>query len=854
MLRGARARAWFVLVSLAAAACGGGNGGTGGSGGGSGGAGGSGGMGGSGGAGGDPFAVDECALGLDDCAPDAECVDTPGFFTCTCKPGYEGDGKTCADVDECTTLLHDCDTNATCTNTPGAFSCACPAGFSGDGKTCDAKYSSVSAGQYHACAIRSDKTLHCWGLNTSGQVGTGTSDQVFLRPVPASGAANWVSVSAGATFTCALDENKRISCFGSGNVGQIGDGLGVAQSTPAIGAGGYDDWMFLSAGSTHACGIRAGGALYCWGQNNRGQIGDNTTNNALSPVLVDAGPWSLVSAGTEFTCGVKSNGSLHCWGFNNARQLGDGTNVAQRLVPTQEFTVATDWASVSAGNAFTCATKTDGTRHCWGANSLGQVGDGLVATVLTPKAADMATDWSSNLDVGDLAGCGQKKSGELHCWGDGSVGQTGQPGNEGPALTPLPIPDITDWVSISSGLRFACGVRQTGDLLCWGSASRGALGVGFSADRTEVTPVSADTDWERVDTQLDNGCAIRTGGKLFCWGRNVYGHLGDGTTRTRVAPVEIGAGKVWKRIALGRTHTCGIASEGGGPDVPYCWGLDGNGELGNGPTVTAQTVPTAVNATVGNDSPWIEIAAGYNHTCAVRQDKTLWCWGRNASGQLGDASTTTRPDPKWIAQAEPADWLDVVASGDFTCGLREGGNVFCWGLNNLGHLGQGDTVSPVNVPKAVPGTYAAIDAGANHTCGVRLDGTLWCWGRNNNGELGLGNAITPITTPTQVGNATDWARPFLGQGLSTCATKKSGDLFCWGVGSFGQLALGNLTSFNAPQKVPSLGPWKTLSLGNEHTCGIAQDGVLSCWGAAYYGQLGSGLPFLSTPTPVLDPI
>ncbi|HRI64102.1 MAG TPA: EGF domain-containing protein [Polyangium sp.] len=805
-----------------------------------------------GGQAGDPFAKDECALGLDDCADNADCLDTPGFYECVCKPGFSGDGKTCTDIDECGKLTNDCDPNALCTNTDGGFTCACAAGFVGDGKTCAATYLAVSAGTYHACAVRSDKTLWCWGLNTSGQAGTGTGDAIFLRPAQAGGASDWKAVSSGAASTCALSELGRISCFGTNSSGQLGDGSTTTRTTPTPIAGDMSDWTSISAGSTHVCALRADGSLYCWGSNTRGQIGDGTTNNAILPTLVSAGPWVAVSAGTDFTCGLRMDHTLWCWGLNTSRQLGD-TTTTQRMTPTQEITMATDWAAIGAGNAYTCAMKMDGTRYCWGTNSLGQGADGTTTGITMPKACDMETDWGTNIELGDLLGCAQKKTGALYCWGDGSSGQTGLPGDESPKLAPAQVGQATDWISISSGFRFTCGVRQSGELHCWGANARAAAGMGFVADRLDPTNVSADTDWERVDVQLDNGCGLRTGGNLYCWGRNAFGHLGDGTNITRVAPTPIGAGKVWTRVALGRTHTCAIASEGGGTPAPYCWGLDGNQELGNGSTVTNQLTPMPVTPTTGNTSPWLEIAAGFNHTCAVRQDGTLWCWGRNASGQLGDGTTTTRPDPKQVILPDPLGWLDVHASGDFTCGMRTGGELYCWGTNTVGQLGQMDTMSPVSSPKLVPGTFANVDVSANHVCGVRVDGTLWCWGRNASGELGMGNTASPVLGPTQVGTGTNWQRPYLGQGTSMCATQMDGSLHCWGTGSFGQLGLGNTSSFTSPQKVPNLDTWKSASIGVEHTCGITQGGKLACWGASYYAQLGGGVPFISTPTRIVDP-
>ncbi len=804
------------------------------------------------GQGGDPFTKDECALGLDNCSANADCIDTPGYYECVCKAGFVGDGKTCDDIDECGKLTDDCDPNATCTNTEGAYTCACSSGFTGDGKTCQATYLAVSAGAYHACAIRSDKTLWCWGLNTSGQAGTGTGDAIFLKPAQAGGASDWKAVGAGSAFTCGLAETSTISCFGTNGSGQLADGTTTARTTPTPIVGDISDWQSLSVGSTHACAIRKDGSLYCWGANNRGQIGDNTTNTATAPTLISAGPWASVSAGSEFTCAMKADHTLWCWGLNTSRQVGDGTTT-QRNVPTQESTMATNWAAIAAGNAFACGTKMDGTRHCWGTNSLGQGADGTSTSITMPKACDTETDWGANLEFGDTSGCAQKKSGALYCWGDGSSGQTGLPGDESPKLAPTQLGQETDWISFSSGFRFTCGVRQSGELLCWGGNARAAAGMGFVSDRVYPTDVTADTDWERVDVQLDNGCGIRTGGNLYCWGRNVFGNLGDGTLITRPTPVQVGMGTVWSRIALGRSHTCAIGSAGGAAAVPHCWGSDANQEQGNGSATTNQPTPTPISATAGNTSAWVEIAAGFNHTCSVRQDKTLWCWGRNASGQLGDGTTTTRPDPIQVMSPAPLGWVDVFASGDYTCGLRDGGALYCWGTNTQGQLGQMDVVSPVSTAKQVPGTFVTVDVGANHACGVRMDGTLACWGRNASGELGLGNTTSPTLGPTQVGSGTMWKRPYLGQGTSTCVTQMDGSLHCMGTGSFGQLGLGNTSSFTSPQKVPSLEPWKSTSLGVEHACGISQGGKLSCWGASYYAQLGNGVPFISTPTRIVEP-
>lgn len=836
-----------------------GGGGDGGTGGASTGGGGDGGSTSQGGAGGEtsPFDVDECATGLAECSPDAACIDTPSFYECACNPGYEGDGKTCTDVDECQTLAHDCDVNGLCTNEPGGFSCACAPGFEGDGKACDARYTAVSAGQLHACALRTDGSIWCWGLNTSGQVGTGTADTFFVRPAAAGSAADYVGVTAGAAFSCGLNQAKKVLCWGSNGFGQIGDGTVTNKTSPTPVTGGIEDWASIDAGSSHVCGLREDGSLYCWGRNNAGQIGDGTTVDRSAPTLVSAGPWESVSAGVDFTCAIKAEDhTLWCWGLGSSRQLGTGTT-ASSSVPVQEKLLATSWASVSAGNAYTCAVNEQNTRFCWGTNSVGQGGDGTVTAINDPKALDDGTaDWK-RLDAGDFAACGLRGDGALWCWGDGGQGQTAQPGNEGPLTKPAQVGADTDWLSVASGLRFACGIRAGDRLYCWGSASRGAVGQGYVSDRTEPAFVGDATTWARVAVQLDGGCAIREAGALWCWGRNAFEQLGDGTNVTRVEPVLIGMGKTWSRVSLGRTHTCGIAEEGGLNGL-FCWGRDANGELGNGAGVTNQTTPMPITAPAGAASPWAELDAGFNHTCAAREDGTLWCWGVNTRGQLGDGTKTARAAATQVLPLDTANWKVVAASGEFTCALRGAGALWCWGRNDSAQLGLG-YASPAGDPAVVTptqvgsATYAALDASANHACAVKTDGTLWCWGRNASGELGLGNSVGPVLSPVQVGTDTDWVMPFLGNGTFTCALKTSGDLFCWGTGSFGQLALGNQTSFNTPQKVPSLVPWSAASIGNEHACGITAGGKLACWGASYYAQLGSGAPIVSAPSLVVDP-
>ncbi|MBK8256114.1 MAG: hypothetical protein IPK82_26025 [Polyangiaceae bacterium] len=729
-------------------------------------------QGGTGGEGGTITPINECENGTAVCSADATCMDTPGYYECQCKPGYEGDGKTCTDIDECVTLVNDCDPNAVCTNTPGSFSCACPAGYEGDGKVCNARYTLVTSGPFHSCAIRQEGTIWCWGLNTSGQVGTGTSDAFFVRPVSIGDAKDWQLVTAGSAYTCALAQTGKVSCWGNNSFGQLGDGTIVAKTSPVPGATAFSDWTMIDAGTSHACGIRQGGIAMCWGRNNVGQIGDGTkdnngdgtADNELSPVAVaGGGTYLTVSAGSDFSCGVRTDHTLWCWGLNSSRQLGDGTTT-EAAAPVQEKSKATDWTTVDTGNAWACAVKQNGTRYCWGVNNFAQGGDGTQAAIVEPEQGDAVAEGKAVQLGWDAAACGIRDAGSVHCWGDGSLGQAAQSGAESIALSPTQVGTDADWKSISAGLRTVCGVRASGELLCWGTTSRGALASGFSADRSEPTLVGDAADWTSVETNVDNGCGLRAG-KLYCWGRNLQSNLGDGTGTTRVSPVPIGDTLTFTSFSVGRFFGCGVA----GTDL-YCWGRDDLGQLANDVGITHSPSPALVVATA-NTSPWVQVSAGLDSACAVKQDKTLWCWGSDALGQVGDGAGTAggatgQQVPKQVLPAAAADWNHVSITRDTACGLRGAGTLWCWGRNGDGQVGNGATanvVAPVQIGTAV---YASVEAGQFHTCAIDTNGALWCWGRNSSGELGQGNTVNPINAPVQVGTDTDWAGVYLGMGAA----------------------------------------------------------------------------------------
>ena len=240
-----------------------------------------------------------------------------------------------------------------------------------------AQVPSVSAGFSHTCAVKTDHTLWCWGSNGEGEFGDGTTTG-SLVPVQVSGhATDWASVSAGDTHTCAVKTDHTLWCWGANLSSELGDGTTADSLVPVQVSGHATDWASVSAGSLRTCAVKTDHSLWCWGYNGDGELGDGTTTGSLVPVQVSghATDWAAGFTSIDFTCAVKTEGTVWCWGENPDGELGDGTTTSS-LVPVQVSGHATDWAALSAGVEHTCAVKAEGTVWCWGDNYYGDLGNG----------------------------------------------------------------------------------------------------------------------------------------------------------------------------------------------------------------------------------------------------------------------------------------------------------------------------------------------------------------------------------------------------------------------------------------------------------------------------------------------
>ncbi len=356
---------------------------------------------------------------------------------------------------------------------------------------------------------------------------------------------------------------------------------------------------------------------------------------------------------------------------------------------------------------------------------------------------------------------------------------------------------------ISAGDSHSCGLDATGTAYCWGDNTFGKLGNGTIGGTSNVpVAVSTTVKFSSIVTGDLSTCALSVAGDAYCWGSNFAGRLGNNSTFDSSIPVLVSdpsAGpETYSSISASNGHTCVLSLV----KAAYCWGDNGNGRLGDG-TTTNRLIPTLVSDPVAGAQEYSKISAGYSHTCAITVSDFAYCWGLNASGQLGDGTNTDSSIPVLVSTTSV--YSSISAGNDFSCAINATGVAECWGLNDNGALGNNSFTNsnvPVTVsnPSAGAVSYSSITTGGFHSCAISVAGDAYCWGANTDGEIGNGTN-SDVQIPTLVSPPSTGGVLYTGMDSGTfhsCAVSTTGNAFCWGYGSSGRLGYNSPVSSNVP--------------------------------------------------------
>ena len=778
-------------------------------------------------------------------------------------------------------------------------------------------WTAVDANPSSATAIRSDGTMWSWG--NAFYTGLGTTVGNISSPVQL-GTGSWISISVGQDHSLAIDSTYKLYAWGNNDSGQLGDTFAWADSPNQIGSGADWRSVYMGTvappGSTpqeaynSVYAIKTNGTLWAWGWNGIGQLGDNTTDSKNSPIQIGSSSWTLVSAGSDENgltpvLAIRTDGALFAWGYNNSGQLGDNTLI-HRSSPVQIGT--SSWIAIGVGFKTAGAIRSDGTLWVWGSNEIGQLGLGDIVHRSSPVQLGTLNNWRSlsvsGQDFGELLGAfyAVNNKGEIYVWGEntstfswpgGLLGLNDTLNRSSPVQLGLyssdnRLPAVRSFIAVQAGNLHSLALRNDRLLFAWGNNSHGQLGLAYYPNTNQSSPTlvrAPNWSWVSISNSNIHTMAIRSDGALFTWGeQGSYGLLGNSSTIDQSIPIQIGTSS-WIVASASNYNSFAIRAD----YRLFGWGYGSMGQLGQNSLVSSSSPVsigtsswTAVTSSESRDfgssivtsyalalrtdgalfawggnafgelglsdiahrsSPvqigttsWSAISANFIKSYAIRTDGALFAWGRNEFGQLGSNDQVTRSSP---VQIGTSSWTRISAGVSHTAAIRQGGTLFTWGIDHWGELGlntSGDKDSPVQIGSQ---SWKTVASAFSYTLAIRSDGTLWAWGSNQTGRLGLNSLSTGFyTSPVQVGTSSWTAVATVN--LCSLAIRTDGALFTWGDNTYGQLGLNDLVHRSSPVQVGT-SSWTAISAGFSVVAAIRSDGALFTWGEDSSGSLGNNL-------------
>jgi alpha-tubulin suppressor-like RCC1 family protein len=698
-----------------------------------------------------------------------------------------------------------------------------------------------------------------WGRNSFGQLGTG-NELDRSEPTVAAGITDAIQLASGERHGLALSSDGTVWAWGSNANGRLG--VADLDNSPfPVAVPGVSGAVAVAAGEDHSLALTSGGIVWAWGNNDYGQTGGRWDTPQPVPGLDGV---SAITAGECFSVALRQDGTLWVWG-DEPHRCNPGTNGPPAQVPDIGSVVA-----VAAGQNHVLALKADGTVWAWGSNSYSQLGTDAPVAELLPVQVPGITD-VAHIAAGGRHSLAVDSAGTTWAWGDNEQGQLGIGSTSSPKQSPQQVTGLAGVVDLAGGEEHSLAVTADGSVWTWGSDEYGQLGNGgtSSSNRPSPTRVAGLDNVVSVAAYQSHSLALKSGAAgagtaptaSFTWtpATPAVGgpvsftdtstgqptswswDFGDGSSSSQQQPVhtfqsagsfdvELTVSNQYGSDSVFRTVTVGAPSG----SALWAWGNNQSGQLGTG-SRNPLYIPDPVE--VSSAGQVVSFCTGITASVIVKEDGTVWAWGANSLGQLGDGTFEDRLDPGVVPGLTGAS--RVTCGGGSVFAILDGGSLNSWGYNRYGQLGVGDfddRNSPARV-LAIPGVLQ-VSISEHHALALSADRTVWSWGANGRGQLGDGTT-TDRSIPTQVSSLSNVIDVSAGAGHSL-ALKSDGTVWAWGRNDYGQLGDGTHTQRVTPTLVNGLSNVVDVEAGGVHSIALLSDGTAWAWGRNNTGQIGDG--------------
>jgi alpha-tubulin suppressor-like RCC1 family protein len=713
---------------------------------------------------------------------------------------------------------------------------------------------SVAGGVFHSLAVTSTGKVLAWGLNSSGQLGNGTTTN-SSTPVSVSlpSGTTVTAIAAGFSHSLALTSAGQVLAWGDNTYGQLGNGTTASSSTPVqVSLPSGTNATAIASGLYQSMALTSTGKVLTWGYNLNGQLGNGTILNSSTPVPVSLPPGTTVTGiagGYLHSLALTSSGQVLAWGDNSTGQLGNGTNTNSTIPVQVSLPSGTIATAVSSGRYFSLALTSAGQVLAWGQGNHGQLGNGSFVPSTTPVVVSTPSGtFISAIACGGFHSLALTSTRQVLAWGLNGSGQLGN-GTISDSATPIAVNLPYGYTAIAGGSDHSLAIQlprlpsgSRGSVFGWGNNLEGELGNGsFTNSSTAVAAsLPAGTTVTAIAGGYRHSLALTSSGQVLTWGYN--------TGSTTPVAVSLPSGTTVTAIAGGFDFSLAVTSTG----QVLAWGLNDRGQLGNG-TTTNSTTPVAVSLPSGTTVS--AVAGGSHHSLALTSTGQVLAWGWNGQGQLGNGTTTDSSTPVSVNLPSGTIVTAIATGTTFSLAVTSTGQALAWGSNSYGELGNGtNTDSSSPVPVSLPsGTAAtAIAGGEENSLALTSTGQVLAWGDNQYGEVGNGtttNSSIPVAVSLPSGTT---ATAVAGGGFHSMALTSGSQVLAWGFNGSGQLGNGTTNNSTTPVLVSALQVVTAIAVGGFHSLAIVSTTTIIVTSSASPSTVGGSVTYTATVVPTPD--